>query len=272
MPHEAGVTFKFIKGHEVTYKLFSDGFSERELVIILPAMGVRASYYKRLARCMVNEKEKDVITLDYRGIGTSSIRADRRNKIGYHAIIEDLHEIIEDMLNNKRYDHIELCGHSLGGQIALMYGSKCSQIISHIILIGTSLPYYKEWPGRRKNWLRFAGITFYPLSQVLGHFPGSRFGFAGREGIHTMKDWCHLVNTGKLEPEGSTFNYDSAVKTYSGRITAFSFSEDDMTPSETVANLIKRFHNSPSVNHYIVDGFNHFNWSKSPLNVVKMFS
>jgi predicted alpha/beta hydrolase len=272
MAYEEEVIFKFTEDHQVTYKLFSDGFSGSGLIIILPAMGVRASYYKRLARCIVEEKEKDVITLDYRGIGTSTVRADRSNKIGYQAIIDDLHEIINNIVNEKEYHHITLWGHSMGGQIAIMYGSRYSQLINHIITVGTSLPYYKEWPGSRKKWRRFAGITFYPLSQVMGYFPGGKFGFAGREGIHTMKDWCHLVNTGRLEPAGSTFDYNSAVENYPGRITAFSFTEDDMTPSETVSNLLKRFNKSSSVDHYIVEGFDHFNWSKSPLHIVKHYT
>ncbi|NNF34323.1 MAG: alpha/beta fold hydrolase [Saprospiraceae bacterium] len=269
MAYEEEVLFKFNKGHKVSYKLFSDGISESGLVIILPAMGVRGSYYKRLARCIVEEKEKDVITLDYRGMGTSTVRADRRNKIGYQAMINDLYEIVNSIIDDKSYNQIELCGHSLGGQVACMFGARYSDCINHIILIGSSLPYYKDWPGKRRHWLKFAGKFFVPLSQLIGYFPGQKFGFAGREGIQTMKDWCHLVNTGRLEPMGSSFNYNSAIEKYTGKVRAFSFTEDEMTPSETVSQLVNKFKSSASVSHHIIEGFNHFNWSKSPLHIVK---
>ena len=68
--------------------------SNESVTVIQPAMGIRASYYKRLARCFAEELEIDVILADYRGMGNSSVRANRTNKIGYSALVNDTLELI----------------------------------------------------------------------------------------------------------------------------------------------------------------------------------
>ncbi len=261
--------FQFAKGHQVKYDLYSNASSQSKLMIILPAMGVRATYYKRLARCFVEELQTDVITLDYRGMGNSSIRANRKNKIGYQAMVDDLQEVIQFHMHENNYDQILLSGHSLGGQVACMYAAAYPSLIDHVVLIGSCLPYYIGWPGSRKNWLRIAGTVFYPLSRLIGHFPGGLFGFAGREGIFTMKDWCRLVNKGEFNPHNSSTDYEKAINNFNGRITAFSFSEDEMAPKEAIDNLLDKFKSVSEKKHYTVEGYDHFNWSKSPFHIVK---
>jgi predicted alpha/beta hydrolase len=272
MAFEKSHHFKFSAGHNVSYTLYSNRKNNPSQILffILPAMGIRASYYKRLARCIVDETEQDVITMDYRGMGSSSIRASRKNKIGYQAVVDDLNEVIIQEKFNIQYSSIKLCGHSLGGQIACMYASRYPDHIHHIILIGSSLPYYKSWQGRRKRGLKIAGSIFYPISKCLGYFPGDKFGFAGKEGMNTMKDWCQLVKTGVFKPVNSSFNYEAAILNYQGEITAFSFSEDKMAPYEVSDALVKKFINASHSNHHLLKGYDHFNWSKSPYTIVKL--
>jgi predicted alpha/beta hydrolase len=57
-----------------------------------------------------------------------------------------------------------------------------------------------------------AGMFFYPLSRLLGYFPGRVIGFGGREARTVMKDWTHNLKTGSYKLTTSIFDYDSALK------------------------------------------------------------
>ena len=106
-------------------------------------------------------------------------------------------------------------------------------------------------------------MVFYPLSLLWGYFPGHITGFAGKEGMNTMRDWCNLVRKGAFVPHQSSFNYEKAIKEYRGKITAFSLSNDELAPAPTVDTLLNKFKSAATFHHTII-GYDHFNWSKSP--------
>ena len=58
------------------------------VLVCLPAMGVRASYYAPLARA-ISAAGLHAVTSDLRGLGTSSLRPTRACDFGYEEILTD---------------------------------------------------------------------------------------------------------------------------------------------------------------------------------------
>ena len=113
----------------------------KEVKLLLPAMGVRASYYKSFAESLARDRKTTVATIDLRGLGNSSCRASRDVDFGYDTYLQDLHEVIQHLKTNYSLIKIDTLGHSLGGQITLLYASRYPTNINHITLIATCLPF-----------------------------------------------------------------------------------------------------------------------------------
>lgn len=238
------------------------GNSNSHWTLILPAMGIRASYYHNLANKMSVYYDSNFVTIDLRGYGNSSIRASRKENFGFVRWLEDLNFIIDFLLKESQKDKINLLGHSIGGQLGTMYYSLHPDKIQRLILVGSSLPYFRiwKWPGKLK--LLIAGYIGPFVSRIIGYFPGEIIGFAGRESMGCISDWANIVRTGKFNLGDCSFDFENAMSKVVPNITAISFPEDNLAPPYTVKYLIQKFNNSAKIEEKIINGFDHFNWTK----------
>jgi predicted alpha/beta hydrolase len=230
--------------------------------IILPAMGIRASYYHQIAKKLSEHIRQTIVTIDYRGFGYSSVRASRKTDFGFKTWLDDLDFITEIVLKKSGQTGINILGHSIGGQLGALYYSRFPQKVERLFLVGSSLPYYKiwNWPGKLKLWLGGYLAPFF--SNIVGYFPGEIIGFAGKEAKSCIADWSHVVRTGKYLLSNDLFDYEQAMKTIYPKITAISFPDDNLAPPYTIPYLLDKFNSSPDIESRIVDGFDHFNWVK----------
>jgi len=233
--------------------------------IILPAMGIRGSYYYRLGN-EIQKKGFPVIIMDYRGYGLSSVRASREIDFGFREWLSDLHFAIKIFRNRFSIDKINLLGHSIGGQLACLFAARHPEIIGKVVLVGSGLPYYKTWKGWGKLKLWIGGNLSKFISNAVGYFPGELTGFAGRESRSCMQDWSKIVKTGKYKIKNDSFNYELAMSSVLITIQAISFPEDNLAPPYTTNLLLDKFQASIDKNHKVIEGFDHFNWTKNPLD------
>lgn len=247
-------------------------------LICLPAMGVRASFYDTFAENL-NSLNYNVITTDWRGQGKSSVRASRSTNFGYENIIGDIKETIDYadtwFPNTKKV----IVGHSLGGQLGSLYASRYPEEISGLVLITSCNVHYKGWEKGTAMKLRFAGNLFYPVSKVIGHFPGIKIGFGGKEARTVMKDWCNNALNGKYEITNSDYDYENALDKLSKPVLSISVESDILASKRAVENLYKKFGTSSTISHLHLNSsetgispLNHFSWAKEPeyfVNLVK---
>lgn len=200
---------------------FSDGSStelrlvraeERDApaVLCLPAMGVRAEYYEVLADVFADEGF-NVALADLRGNGTSSVRPSRRTSFGYADILEmELPAIVDAVREEFGTEQVMLVGHSLGGQMALLFSATASQRVSHTVLIASGSSWYRRVPGLRSaGW--FLGVQLmFAITLLWGHFP-RWVPFAGQEARRLIRDWCFEAMTGRYRVSRSTVDYESAL-------------------------------------------------------------
>ena len=237
-------------------------------------MGVRASYYSTFARAL-QDAGITAITADWRGHGTSSVRPSRKIDFGYETLVEDLHELVQQVRTEVPADlPFIVAGHSLGGQIASLCAAKYPQDLDGIALLASCLVYYRGWEGWQAQLVRLAGHLFYPLSRLLGYFPGNLIGFGGREARTVMYDWCYNLLYGSYRLAHSSFDYEAGLSRAQLPLLAISFVDDDFAPARAVLNLCDKFSSNPRLLHYHLDlGLtakqnSHFHWAKEPVRVI----
>jgi predicted alpha/beta hydrolase len=266
---------------EITYSdntknkvsVFSSKTESNVTIICLPAMGVRATFYKHFAK-ELNSKGYNVITADWRGQGKSSIRASRKMNFGYKEFISDIKQLIEYseiwFPNSKKL----IVGHSLGGQVGSLFTSRFTEYIDGLILIASCSVYYKGWNKRTSLKLFFAGKVFYPISRIFGYFPGNIIGFGGKEAQFVMKDWCFNTISGKYQITNSNFDYEKSLSELYKNILTISIDNDYLASKNAVENLYRKFNSKSNIEHLHlteketkIKPLNHFSWAKKPTYV-----
>ncbi len=239
-------------------------------ILCLPAMGVRASYYRSFAE-QLQQDGYTAITVDHRGHGQSSLRPSCSVDFGYEAMVQDLHEVVQEV----RYElpkntPVFAAGHSLGGQMASLCAARYPDDFDGIILITACLVHYEGWDGWKAQRVKLAGHLFYPLSRLIGYFPGNTIGFGGREARTVMYDWCYNLLYGKYRPAKSDFDYEAGLSRAQLPVLALSLAKDEFAPERAVQNLCDKFANNANVQHLHVspngisnDQNPHFYWVKN---------
>lgn len=205
------IPIDFNDGTSMEATAFNADNKDAPVCICLPAMGVRAEYYKVLAMNLANQGIT-VVTCDLRGHGQSSIRADRQTNFGYAEILNiDLPTIIAKVKNRLDCKKVLIMGHSLGGQIGLLYASQSTDV-EGVIMIASGSNWYRNMSSSWKRNGRYVGYyAIKMLNMLFGYFPGTKFKFAGTEARQLITDWLHESLTGKYRVEGSTLDYEALL-------------------------------------------------------------
>ena len=262
------ITFRDQTTNEVS--LFASPIDTKRAILILPAMGLRASYYKTFAS-ELSLSAYHVFSLDWRGQGKSNIRPSRQVKHGYQTLIEDIGEVIDLMEKKFPYSQKFILGHSLGGQLGSLFASRYQGKIAGLILISASTVYYKGWQGL-KRWQLWMGVNFfYPLSKLFGYFPGHKIGFGGKESMGVMRDWTYNGKKGTYKLHEDNFPYEEAMSKTALAVLAISLEGDEFAPKAAVSNLFRKFGEQSTIKHihlspkeFGIDRLNHYNWTKHP--------
>jgi len=243
------------------------------VIILLPAMGVRAAYYQSFAQ-QIADKGYHIITADLRGLGHSSVRPSRKIDFGYEDIISiDLPVIVAATQERFANHPIYMMGHSLGGHIAILYAALHPQQLKGLLFCASGYPYYKSW-GKWRGLVMF-GLTqsFYGMSKIVGYFPGKYVGFGGKEARTLMRDWSYLARTGNFRITGSSQDFEALIAEIQLPVLSISFEGDDFAPPKAVKGFnaklkkasLTHLHLSPKVG----EKFNHFNWVKKNEEVLE---
>ena len=259
----------------VKASLFLSSKKSSQTLVMIPALGVRASYYKEFAEYL--QQDYNIVTVDWRGHGASSVRPSRKVNFGFEVLVQDMKEVFDQVENCIPNTDKYLMGHSMGGQVGSLFAARYPTDVKGMILIASSMVYYKGWDKMTSLKIRMVGTLFYPLSKLIGYFPGDRIGFGGKEARWVMKDWGHNALTGKYEPVGSDFDYESALKKMIKPAISLSFEYDDLGSERASAYLYQKYNpESEVIHHHLLtadtgnERINHFTWAKKPQYIVPL--
>lgn len=208
------------------------------VVLVLPAMAIRAKFYLPLVNAL-HAAGMSAATVDLRAQGESTPVLGEGPGFGYRELIEIDLPAVADALR-KRFPRapLHLFGHSLGGQLALLYSAAESDRVESITTIGTGSVYWRsfERPRRLPILVQTQGIGL--VCRLRGRWPGG--GGIGPMTAGVMADWVRHSRTGRYRPRGTTRDYDALLHELSLPVLAISLDRDRLGPESTVRFLCDR--------------------------------
>ncbi|MEU5784419.1 alpha/beta hydrolase family protein [Micromonospora lupini] len=212
------------------------------VVVIWPAMGVRARYYRPFAAAL-RSAGLAVVVADLRGTGASTPVPSRADRYGYVELASDVGAVLAALKSRLDGRTRVLLGHSLGGQAALLHLARHGgDAVDALALIAVGVPYWRTYPGRR-------GLGVLPYTQgiaataaLLGVWPG--WGFGGRQARGVIRDWAHTARTGRF-PRLDGTDTEAAVRVVRTPVLAISVDDDQYTPHETMDHLCAKLTAAP---------------------------
>ncbi|MCP3976899.1 MAG: alpha/beta fold hydrolase [bacterium] len=261
-------------GHRIVVEVF-EGATAEAVVLILPAMGVAAGYYSDVIAALV-DVGLAVAIADWRGHGTSNLRASRSVNWGYRHLVEvDVSATLQAVKDRFPDRPVYALGHSLGGQIASLHAAAFPGEFAGIALIASVTLDHRDW-GFPRSWgvLAFTQ-SVRAITMVLGYFPGNRFHFAGREGRQQMIDWASNGLNGRWVLGGSTYDYESLLAEIAVPVLMMSIDGDSYTPDRAIATHLGKMPRADVTRHQwtAVDlepgGLHHLRWVRHSEPIVR---
>lgn len=238
-------------------------------LFFVPALGVPARKYDPLAEALAAAGVPCVVH-EWRGIGSSSVRARRGVDWGYAQLLrQDLAAAIDALDPAVRWAY---GGHSLGGQFAALAAAVQPDACAGLVLVATGVPHAPAFRGRQRLGVRlFAGVLPL-LTAAAGYYPGHRLGFAGREAGQVMRDWAATVRSGRYLAYGGDESLDAGLARLQLPTLALRFSEDWLVPEASLQALLAKL----GAGARTVETFDanrlgtradHFRWMRQPAAV-----
>ncbi|MBF4463108.1 MULTISPECIES: alpha/beta fold hydrolase [unclassified Rathayibacter] len=208
---------------------------------VLPAMGIRSSYYRALSHRLAARGFTVVLT-DLRGEGEATPLASRQTTHGYVEIVErDIPESLAHLRTVLGAQQIWLLGHSLGGQLGLIADSRTRSTgapgFEGVVLVGSGSSWHRAQNGWRAPRNRIVPELFVLVSRLVGHFPGDRLGFAHRQSTRLMIDCARQSRTGRFAAPGAAEDYDASLASLERRVLVFDIDGDRLTSRRAVDHL-----------------------------------
>ncbi|TDB70171.1 alpha/beta fold hydrolase, partial [Micromonospora sp. KC721] len=146
------------------------------MVVIWPAMGVPARYYRPFAAAL-REAGLAVAVVDLRGTGASTPRPSRACRYGYPELVTDVGAVLDALKPRLDGRRRLLLGHSLGGQAALLHlAVHGADAVDGLALLAVGVPWWRSYPGTRGPLVLAFTQAIAAVSGACGVWPGWGFG------------------------------------------------------------------------------------------------
>lgn len=232
------VTVTTVDGAALALKVLANHDPAAPVVLILPAMSVRAKYYLPLVEAL-HAAGLSAACLDLRAQGDSRPKLGEGPDFGYRELIEvDLSAVAEAISQRFPQAPVHLFGHSLGGQLALLFAAAEPDRVASVTTIGTGSVYWRSFEPKRRVGTLFTTQWVGLVSRFRGRWPGG--GGIGPMAGGVMTDWARHSRTGWYRPRGRTRDYDQLLSALPRPVLVISLDRDPLGPEPTVSFLCGR--------------------------------
>ncbi len=239
----------------------------RHTLLFLPGMGLSARLFIPFARALANIGIT-VFLHEWRGNGSSSMRASRRSNWGYRELLDDI-DAARSTVAERASDGYVIGGHSLGAQFACMSAAADPHDCRGLIILAGGSPYWRSFPLPMQVVMATTMLAFPALGALLGYYPGKRLGFAGNEARGVMADWARSARSGRYEPAGVETDLEARLRALQLPVLAIAMADDWFVSPGSLAWLTDKLASCEVSKQMIEAGddfqkADHYAWMKRP--------
>jgi predicted alpha/beta hydrolase len=245
----------------------------RATLLWLPGMGIAARHFLAFAEAL-SGRGFAVFVHDWRGIGSSSLRAGRHSDWGYREVLTFDLPACEAAIANVLPGLPRIVGgHSLGGQLASCRLALAPDSASQLWLVASGVPYWRTFPLRNAWWLPTAYQAMRSLAILCGKLPGRRLGFGGEEARSLIRDWTASGLTGRYAAAGLDVDLESALARVDVPIHAVNMGRDWLAPESSLRALLAKMPRAAARVVVLEEAApevqaDHYAWMRQPLATV----
>ncbi len=247
----------------------------RPAVLWLPALGVGVRPNQRFADAL-RVAGIEIVVHEWRGLGSSPLRASRACDWGYRELLlEDIPTALAQAKSSQPDRDWWIGGHSLGGQLALLHAARQPESVKGSLLIASGQPHWRAFGGLKALGILAFMLAVPLVSLIVGHYPGQRLGFAGREAARLMRDWARTGRRGDYRLASLPWNAELDLQRYTGPIRMLHMADDALVPSGAVDLLQQKTPKADwqrvelHASSFAEQRADHFGWLKEPQPVVE---
>jgi len=235
-------------------------------VLFLPALGVPLHYYRPLLARWADVGYR-VYGLELRGMPQSSTSDVRAHDFGYnHALALDIPAAIAAA---GLETPLLLAGHSLGGQLALLYAAGHPEQVRAVTTLASGSTHHGAFASVRGRAKRRGQLGLIrAITGTVGWFPGHLVGFGGRQPRTMMADWGHEGRTGRFVLAGSTADHEAELAALALPVLMLSLDGDPIVPRVSSLHLGRRIPAARLTTEHVPrsanggEPFDHFRWAR----------
>jgi predicted alpha/beta hydrolase len=236
------------------------------IVVVWPAMGTPARFYRPLAR-KLNEAGLGVVVVDLRGTGTSTPTPSRQSRYGYADLAGDVGAVLHALKPRLDGRRTYLLGHSLGGQMCAVHlATAGDSTVDGLILVAVGLPWYRSYQGTRRMGLLALTQWIAAVSAVLRVWPG--WGFGGRQARGVIRDWGYTARHGRFSRRVAA-DVEESLAQVRTPVLAISVEHDQFTPAATMDHLCAKLASAQVERVHLASNLDHFTWVRASDPVVE---
>ncbi|MCJ9429146.1 alpha/beta hydrolase family protein [Kordiimonas marina] len=258
-------------GIQVPVKLFGAPEGAKALLLLLPALGVQAKFYAKLAAQLAEDGIATVL-MEQRGHGASPYRARRGRSFGFDDFLKvDIPAAMRWARARVPDVPFLVGGHSLGGHLSSITAGRHAGDVDGVIHLACGFPYHRLYTAPDSKRIRALCNLLPVVTLLFGHFPGKRFGFGGREFSRLMMDWRDWAAHGSYD-YGDAQDVEADISAFKGPVLSLSFEADALASDQAVEYAYTRF--DPAVVSHKKLGakeqgehLGHFDWARAPHGV-----
>jgi predicted alpha/beta hydrolase len=206
----------------------------------LPALGVASRHYLPFAEALAAHGVA-VFVHEWRGHGSSTLRASRDADWGYRALLQtDLPASVERI--RARFPDLPAIvgGHSLGAQLAACLLALQPRAAQRLWIVASGMPYWRTFPGPRAWLLPLAYRFLTWAADRRGALPGRTLGFGGNEARGVMRDWARTGLSGRYAGTGIDRDLETALADVHADVRALLLADDWLAPRASLDLLLAK--------------------------------
>ncbi|NKY54108.1 alpha/beta hydrolase family protein [Nocardia vermiculata] len=214
----------------------------RPVVVIIPGLGVPGEFYGDFARELAR-RGFDAAIGELRGNGDSRPKPSASSSYGYHELVSvDFPAIFEAVRTRFPESTPILLGHSMGGQLGVMYAARIRGRLAGMILVASGTPYYRGYGGIARSAMLVGPAAISLTANLAGFWPGDRItaGGFGRQSKVLIADWARLARTGRFMPVDADIDYDERIARLTLPVLSITVGGDELTPRSSAAHLLEK--------------------------------